>query len=55
MTRTQIISGLLLLAIVAVVIATVGANPAVIVCLGVAVALYIASVTKIDAGTGRRG
>lgn len=53
MTRSQIISGILLLIIIAVVIATVGPNPAVIVCLGVAVVLYFTAVGK--AGTRQRG
>jgi len=46
MTTSQTLSGILLLAIIIVVIATVGPNPAVIVALGVAVALYVASVAK---------
>jgi uncharacterized membrane protein len=54
MTRTQIVSGLLLIAIIAVVIATVGLNPAVIACLVVAVALYFTSVTKSNAGSRQR-
>jgi uncharacterized membrane protein len=55
MTRTHIITGLILIAIIAVVIATVGPNPAVIACLAVAVALYVGSVTRSSAGSGQRG
>jgi heme O synthase-like polyprenyltransferase len=55
MTRTQIISGLILIAIIAVVLATVGPNPAVIACLVVAGGLFVASVTKTNAGSGQRG
>ncbi|MEA2128693.1 MAG: hypothetical protein QOJ85_1584 [Solirubrobacteraceae bacterium] len=54
MTRTQIVTGLILIAIIAVVIATVGLNPAVIACLVVAVALYFTSITKSNAGSRER-
>ena len=43
MTTSQILSGILIAVVAAVVIATVGLNAAVMVCLGVAVAMWFAA------------
>jgi uncharacterized membrane protein len=44
----QIISGIILLVILGAVILTVGFSPAVMVCMGVAVALYISAIAKSE-------
>ncbi len=46
MTSTQIAGGVLLLVIGVVLLATVGPNAAVLVALGLAVALFIAGISR---------
>lgn len=54
MTTSQILSGLLIVVVTAVVIPTVGLNAAVMVCIGVAVAGWFATFQKSSTPAGDR-